>query len=121
MLPWCPGRWCHCQLRYGSNAKRGNLGERREFGFGSVETEAPERLSGDIQRAVYVPGFGAQKRVWAEATQPIELLSQGEEEEETKRGQEESWHVNSRQRRKAEGEEGSEWEPPAEWGPRSQR
>lgn len=86
MLFWCSGRWCYCQLRYGSNVKRGNLGERREFGFGFVEIEVFERYLGDIQWVVYVFGFGAQKRVWVEVIQLIELFSQGEEEEEIKRG-----------------------------------
>lgn len=66
-----------------------------------------------------VVSLGLKQKVWAEAMQVIRFLTEGEGSKETKRGQEQPWHLSSRQTRKAEREERPEWEPGQSGDPRA--
>lgn len=90
--------------------KRGNLGERREFGFGSFETGAPEEDSGDVPLAV-MP-LGLEHRIRSGLNHASDRIAQLERRDKRdQEGHEEPWHLNSQWTRKAEGEKRSEWEP----------
>ena len=58
----------------------------------------------------YVSGFGEQKMIGAKLMQPIESLTEGDGDEETKRGHEEPQHLNSWWRKEGWRRRAIEWE-----------